>query len=236
MIFLDAILLSLFAGGSIVAGAGLGRFENIRPDWVTCEIRHGIMAAGGGALVAAVALVLVPEGIERQPPWLALLTFLMGGAFFMAADQYLHKQKSSVSQLMAMLLDFVPEVIVLGAIIAIDYAQAVFLAIIIAAQNFPEGFNAYREIVSGKKGLLRKHVFMIMGLIAMVGPVLAMTGMYLFDPHGMVLGVIMTFCAGGIFYLVFHDIAPQAKLKNRWLPSFGAVIGFTIGMIGLAYM
>jgi ZIP family zinc transporter len=46
------------------------------------------------------------------------------------------------------------------------------------------------------------------------------------------LNKIMVFCAGGILYLIFQDIAPQAKLKKRWAPALGAIAGFLLGVIG----
>ncbi len=60
-------LLTLLAGVAIPIGGGLGAFENIRRDWLKNELRHGVMAFGGGALLAAVALVLVPEGSKDLP-------------------------------------------------------------------------------------------------------------------------------------------------------------------------
>jgi len=42
----------------------------------------------------------------------------------------------------------------------------------------------------------------------------------------------MLFSAGGILYLIFQDITPQAKLKNHWFPALGAVAGFLLGVIG----
>lgn len=233
-ITLYAILLALAAGASAFCGALLARFEKIQPNWLESEIRHGIMAFGGGALLAAVALVLVPDGMENQPPWLGIGTFLLGAFCFMMIDRYLAKKGTPFSQWMAMMLDFVPEAIVLGAVIAGNFRQAVFMAVIIAAQNFPEGFNAYREITSKAKGWTHKHVMVFMGVAVILGPVFTLFGRYAFDPHSMFLGTLMTFCAGGILYLVFHDIAPQAKLERHWLPSFGAIFGFVVGMIGKA--
>jgi len=43
---------------------------------------------------------------------------------------------------------------------------------------------------------------------------------------------VMLFSAGGILYLTFEDIASQAKLDRRFAPPMGAVLGFTLGLIG----
>jgi ZIP family zinc transporter len=42
----------------------------------------------------------------------------------------------------------------------------------------------------------------------------------------------MLFAAGGILYLIFEDIAPQAALRNRHAPPLGAVAGFLLGLAG----
>ena len=47
-----------------------------------------------------------------------------------------------------------------------------------------------------------------------------------------VLAHLMMFCGGGILYLTFQDIAPQAKLERTWGPALGAVGGFLLGLLG----
>lgn len=231
---LDAIGLALGAGLAITVGAAIASFEHIRPKWLEQEFRHFVIAFGGGALLSAIALVLVPDGIKHQPPTTAVLSFLAGGAAFMGLDIWLSKRKSQASQLLAMMLDFVPEAMVLGAIIATDRSKAVLIAIIIAAQNLPEGFNAYREMCAGRKskgkGLLKW--FFVLGL---TGPLYVLIGAAVLADKQLLLGMLMTFCAGGILYLTFQDIAPQAQLKRHWLPTFGAVLGFLVGMTGYLF-
>ena len=42
----------------------------------------------------------------------------------------------------------------------------------------------------------------------------------------------MLFAAGGILYLTFEDIAPQARLERHWAPPIGAVCGFALALLG----
>lgn len=37
---------------------------------------------------------------------------------------------------------------------------------------------------------------------------------------------------GGILYLVFQNIAPQARMRRHWTPPLGAVLGFAVGLLG----
>ena len=60
-----ALLLSLAAGLSMAAGALIGVKQHIARGWLEQEVRHTVIAFGGGALLAAVALVLVPEGAQQ---------------------------------------------------------------------------------------------------------------------------------------------------------------------------
>ena len=57
------LLLTLFAGLAMPLGALIAHFERITPEWLETELMHGITAFGGGALLSAISLVLVPEGI-----------------------------------------------------------------------------------------------------------------------------------------------------------------------------
>ena len=68
-------------------------------------------------------------------------------------------------------------------------------------------------------------------LLVLLGPVSGLTGYYLLALFPRLVGLIMLFAAGGILYLTFQDIAPQAQIKQRWAPSLGAVVGFVFGLI-----
>jgi zinc transporter, ZIP family len=129
-----------------------------------------------------------------------------------------------------MLSDFLPEAIALGAVFAQDHKLGLLLALFIGAQNLPEGFNAYRELRDG--GARTATVLRSIFLISFLGPVAALTGFYLLQNAPDITAGIMVFAGGGILYLVFQDIAPQAKLRHHWLPALGAVLGFIIGLLG----
>jgi ZIP family zinc transporter len=224
------IVLTLGAGAAIPVGAFLARIESLVPQWLDNELRHFVIAFGGGALLAAVALILVPDGIKYLPVWAATLSFAGGGLAFMSLDVYLAKRGTSASQLVAMLADFLPEAIALGAICATGGSNnAYLLAGLIALQNVPEGFNAYRESVGS---IPSQRLLIAFCLLALLGPVAGMTGFFLLASSPVALAVLMLFAAGGILYLIFQDIAPQARLKQHWSPPMGAVAGFLLGTIG----
>ena len=226
-----ALLLATLAGASIPLGAWLGSFQRLFPDWLDDELKHSVAAFGGGALFSAIALVLVPEGAERLAMVPALAWFCAGGLVFFAVDRALAKRGGSAAQFMAMMLDYVPEAMALGALLAGDPAAGVLIAVLIALQNLPEGFNAFRELRANSKrstlGLLMLFVLMVP-----VGPAAAWIGVTHLEHMPAALGAIMLFSAGGILYLMFEDVAPQARLSNHAGPPLGAVAGFALGLAG----
>jgi ZIP family zinc transporter len=228
-----AALLAALAGAAIPLGGLAARIERIRPYWLENEFRHSVIAFGGGALLAAVALVLVPEGSSRLSGWTAPVAFGVGGICFFLVDRLIEKRGKGAAQLIAMLLDFLPESFALGAVFAAGGATGPLLAFLIALQNFPEGFNAYRELRNA--GRLRPAV-VIWAFCALVllGPLAAWFGFAYLRSAPEILGAIMLFAAGGILYLTFEDIAPQAYLERHWAPPLGAVAGFMLGMAGEA--
>lgn len=227
----EILLLTLLAGLAIPAGAALASIENISPRWLETEIRHGIVAFGGGALLSAVAFVLVPEGSKNLGIFPVSLCFLFGGATFLVLEILLRRSGTSLSQLIALLSDFIPEALALGAAIALGESGVLLLAILMALQNAPEGFNSYRELRASNHWSA-KTILLSLVLIAMLGPVSGLVGHYLLAGYPALVSAIMMFGAGGILYIVLGDIAPQASLARHWLPALGALCGFLAGIIG----
>jgi ZIP family zinc transporter len=231
-VLLTVIVSTFLAGLAMPLGAALAYFEKIGNDWLEQELRHSVMAFGGGALLSAVALVLVPEGIESLDILPACIWFIVGGFSFMALDIYLKKIDTPASQLAAMLADFIPESIALGAAFATGSSSAYLLAGLIALQNLPEGFSAYREL-SASSTYKPQKIIMVFALMAILGPIAAISGYLWLSESPKIIGAVMLFASGGILYSIFQDLAPQVKLENHWAPPMGAVLGFTLGMLGL---
>ena len=225
-----SLSLAMLAGVTIPLGAIAASLEHIRPRWLETEVRHSIIAFGGGVLLAAVSLVLVPEGIKALSLFWVVFCFSLGGIVFFLIDRTIATHGGSAAQLMAMLLDFVPEAIALGAALAGGRSIGLLLALLIALQNFPEGFNAYRELKSGGH-YSSKKVLAAFWLLTLIGPLSAYLGHEFLAGSPSLVGAVMLFSASGIIYLTFEDIAPQAALKKHWAPPLGASAGFLLGLI-----
>jgi len=226
------LLYTLCAGACIPLGGVIAYFERIKPKWLENELRHSVIAFGGGILLAAVALILVPEGTEYvDHSALSVVIFLSGGICFFILERSLGARRREKPQFTAMLLDFVPESLALGGAFAIGATSAPLLAVFIGLQNLPEGFNAYRELRSMPRSSAKK-ILGFMALLVPIGPILAIIGWAYFSENIMLLGATMLFASGGILYLIFQDIAPQSHMRRHWAPPLGAVSGFCLGMLG----
>jgi ZIP family zinc transporter len=228
---LTIILYTSLAGFALPVGGALASVERIRPSWLEREFRHGVLAFGGGILLAAVALVLVPHGMREVDALLATVSLIIGGLVFFLVDRSLSRMGKSASNLMAALLDFVPEAIALGALMSTQASVGVLLALFIGLQNLPEGFNAQRELTAGAHAN-KLHALQLLAASALLGPICGVLGFWLLSEAPVITSVTLLFAAGGILYLVFQDIAPQAKLDRHWGPPLGAVLGFALGLLG----
>jgi ZIP family zinc transporter len=228
---LTAILTYCWAAGlAIVVGAGIASLVPSERRELVREAIHTAIAFGGGVLVAAVAFALVPTGLDVLPLWMAILLFFAGSVLFMWIDARLSRCGGSRAQFMAMLLDFLPEAISLGAVFPHNPRLGILLALFIGAQNLPEGFNAYRELMSRKSRA--HHVLGMMFALSFLGPLAGLLGFLLLQSAERVVGAVMLVAGGGILYLVFQDIAPLVRMKKHWAPALGATLGFVVGMVG----
>ncbi|MFC0444232.1 ZIP family metal transporter [Pseudidiomarina halophila] len=226
----NMLLVTWLAGLAGFVGAVLAKWEGRAGTSLKQRFVHGVVAAGGGILLAAITYALLPEANKHLPVWAVALAFVGGGVLFCAIDEWLAKKMTRISQLLAMLLDFVPEALSLGAMFAVNPKFGMLLALFIGLQNLPEGFNAFRELEDSKVSPRRRLVGFF--LVSFVGPIAALVGYYWLADFLQTTAVIMAAASGGILYLIFQDIAPDSTMRRHWTPPLGAVIGFVIGMVG----
>lgn len=227
---LTAILLAGLAGLSMPLGGLLARWEHISDARLRDGVLHAITAFGGGALLSAVALVLVPHGAEALSPLVALSLLAAGGLVFAWVDTTLNRIGGSGALLLAMVLDFLPEAMALGAMLVSQSSTAILLAVMIFLQNLPEGFAAFRDMWQRDRSALQ--VLMVFVGLAALGPFCAIAGLVWLAEMPDVLGGIMIFAAGGILYLLFQDVAPKAHADRASWPALGGVAGFALGLAG----
>ena len=144
----EIILYAWFSGFTVFIGGVLSFFfQKYFPSGKEKnEIIHFLMAFGGGIILSALALVLVPKALEELELIPLLISFSAGALAFMFLSEYLAKKGGQMAMLMAMLMDYIPESIALGALFTSNKQSAVLLAVFIGLQNLPEAFNSYIEL------------------------------------------------------------------------------------------
>jgi len=226
------ISYSFLSGITVFLGGFISKlFERyFREGLVKEEIIHTSVAFGGGVIIAAVAFVLTPKGINELPLIPIIIIFLSGAISFFFLDRYIEQKGGAISQLLAMLMDFIPEAIALGAVFATDHNLGLLLAIFIGLQNLPESFNSYIDLRNN--GYTSKKCLLILFFLSFSGVLAAVLGDLLLSDKPQLTASLMLFSGGGILYLIFQDIAPMSKLQKSWFPALGVSFGFLIGMVG----
>ena len=229
---IELILFSGFAGITVFIGGILADYfdHHTQESPVKYEIIHTLMSFGAGIILSAITLVLIPKGMEELELLPMALSFLSGAILFMLINQYLAKKSGQTATLLAMMMDFVPESIALGAVFAIDYSMALLLAVFIGLQNLPEAFNSFRDLVHS--GFTPRKTHIIFFFLSFFGILGALIGHFLLSGYPGLVAHLMTFASGGILYLLIEDIIPESKLEKNYLTSLGATLGFLVGIIG----
>lgn len=229
---LNLIVFSGFAGVTVFIGGILANYFNhhIKESPVKYEIIHTLMSFGSGIMLSALALVLIPEGMEQLDLLPIVFSFLFGAILFMIINQYLAKKGGKSATLLAMLMDFIPESIALGAVFAIEPDMALLLAVFIGLQNLPEAFNSFRDLI--QSGFTVRKTLILFFFLSFFGIVGALIGHYFLRDYPDLTAHLMIFASGGILYLLIQNIIPESKLEKSYLTSLGAILGFLVGIIG----
>ena len=102
------LIYSGFAGITVFIGGILGNYfdHHSKESPIKYEITHSMMSFGAGIILSALALVLIPKGLENLDVLPMALSFLFGAIVFMYLDQYLAKKGGKTATLLAMMMDF----------------------------------------------------------------------------------------------------------------------------------
>jgi ZIP family zinc transporter len=248
----DATALGATIAASLVAGAVAAAFVKL-PE----RIAASLTAFGGGILLAAVALELVPEADERAGTWLTAVALLAGTGLYVGADAWLtrdahrrmmrrsahaaaagrpmamdmgHDQAARGEAIAAgLFVDGVPESLALGLTIA-EGGVGVALLVGILVGNTVEAYGAAHPIVVG--GHSRRFA---VGLLAGIGVALAgatvLGGTLLADASGSFVGTAQAVASGAVLAVISVSIIPYAfEEVSRWV-AFAAALGFVVGYV-----
>ena len=241
-----AIAASLLIGASIAAATKL-------PE----RLAALITAFGGGVLLAAIALELVPEADARAGLLPTALGLLAGTLIFVGADAYLSRDEEMMkmrrsghaaaaglemsmptahngaargeSIAVGIFVDGVPESIALGLTIA-EGAVGLALLVGILVGNVVEAYGAAQPIVAS--GRSRRFA---LALLAAIGLALAFStvlgGTVLADASDTLTGTAEAVAAGAVLAVVSISVIPYAFDEVRGDVAIATVLGFIGGYL-----
>ena len=221
---LRVIAITAFAGGTSFLGVYIGKRVRFTEHHVLT-----LTAFGAGILIAAAVFEMVIEAEKNIGITLTLIAFLAGAALFTIADMIAEKKGGGAGILLGIGLDIIPESLAIGAAIASGPALA--LALLIGIQNIPEGIASYKEMMTGKTAFSNnpKKALAAVGVVSVIPVFLGLVGLFYLTGMKETIAIIFALSAGGIFYMLYYDMIPKAHKERKWLPTFGAVLGFIIG-------
>jgi ZIP family zinc transporter len=240
-------------GGSLVLGAAIAaRFR------LQGRATAVVTAFGGGLLLAAVALELVPDADQRAGLWPTAAGLLAGMLVYVAADVALTRREDmrtirravhaaaagrpmpieaknaaevarGESIAAGLLLDGVPESLALGLTIA-EGAMSKTLLVGILAGNVVEAYGAAQPILAGG----RSKRFAV-GLLALIGVTLVGSTVFgatvLADWSDSVVGTTEAVAAGAVLAVITIAVVPHVFAEvSRWV-AVASVSGFVVGYL-----
>jgi ZIP family zinc transporter len=221
---LRVIAITTFAGGTSFLGVYIGKRIRFTDQQVLT-----LTAFGAGILIAAAVFQMVIEAEKSIGITITLITFLAGAALFTIADMIAEKKGGGAGILLGIGLDIIPESLAIGAAIASGPALA--LALLIGIQNIPEGIASYKEMMTGKTAFSNnpKKALAAVGVVSVIPVLLGLAGLFYLTGMKEAIAIVFSLSAGGIFYMLYYDMIPKAHKERKWLPTFGALLGFIIG-------
>jgi ZIP family zinc transporter len=220
---LRVLALTSFAGGTSFLGALISKYRKFDDQQLLF-----LTAFGAGILVSAAIFEMVIEAEKIIGITWTLLFFIGGSIIFTIADVIAERRGGGAGILLGIGLDSIPESLAIGASIAAGPGLAI--AVLIGIQNVPEGIASYREMRSGKTAFnTSKKALIAIGIVSIIPIILGLVGLFYLQGMTFIIGLILALSAGGIFYMLHYDMIPKAHRERKWLPTFGAVLGFIIG-------
>ena len=222
---ITVIAITAFAGGTSFVGAIISKKIKFSDQQIL-----SLTAFGAGILISAAIFEMVIEAEKGIGIMITLLAFIAGSIIFTIADIVAEKRGGGAGILLGIGLDSIPESLAIGASIA-AVGPALALPLLIGIQNVPEGIASYREMMTGKTAFSHnaRKALCAIGIVSVIPIFLGLLGLFYLQGMKEVIGIILAVSAGGIFYMLHYDMIPKAHKERKWLPTFGAVLGFIIG-------
>lgn len=235
----DAFIWAFVAASSLIVGGAIG-------SWMTLSRRTIgiIMAFGAGVLISAVAYELIFEAVKLAKfSGYPTLGFFLGAFTFFFADNLIermgggerkainasHQSNLVVPLVLAIILDGVPESVVIGLSILEGGNVSIGMLVAVFISNIPEAVAGTTGMRAG--GWSRKKILLLWLLIAVVCALASAAGFTLLgNLSPMWLALVNAFAAGAILMMLANTMMPEAFEHGGKLAGVFTVLGFAISV------
>ena len=236
---INALLWGLLATSSLI----LGGFIATRVK-LSKRIIGVILGFGAGTLISAISYELVFEAVQLgQKSGSAAYGFFTGALVFFGADRLIEHfgSRASISgatnkhakliipMVLAIILDGVPESIVLG--LGLSKTGTISMAMLVAVfiSNLPEAIAGSTGMRAS--GWSRKKIFFLWFFIAIVCSLATLTGYSLFsNASDQWMSFIQAFAGGAILMMLANSMIPEAYEHGGKLAGVFTVLGFFVSV------
>lgn len=222
-------------GGLLSLGAGILLLAKKRAASVL--VRYSIPFAAG-ALLAAVFLDLLAEGLEIGSPDTVLLATLAGIVLFFLAERFLHwfhhhhQHDGDPSVSLIIIGDTVHNAldgVAIAAGFLVSVPTGIVTALAVAAHEIPQEVGDFGLLLS--KGVGRRRVLLVNVWSALATTILAIATFALGSADRLPLGVLLGVSAGFLLYIATSDIIPSIheKASNKRIIGIESLL-FLLGI------
>jgi ZIP family zinc transporter len=235
-------MLASFAWGFLAAATLIvgGAFTLWRP--IGNRALGIVMAFGSGVLISAVAFELVQEAFDTSS-WhgAVALGLLSGPVLFFAGDTLIDRmggsdRKSSGGEqadgsalaiVLGIVLDGIPESIVLGLTIATGGSVSAAFFVAVALSNVPEAVAATSGL--SKSAWKGRNILGLWTLVSVVSGAAALVGFIAFDTASpKTLAFVLSFAGGAILTMLADTMMPEAFEHGGKVVGLVTTFGFAL--------
>jgi zinc transporter, ZIP family len=247
----ESVGLGLAVAASLAGGAAVAAVVRL-PE----RAAAGVTAFGGGVLLAAVAVELVPEADERAGPATTAVCLLAGTVVYVAVDAWLtrgaqegemrraaHAAAAGMPMTMSaadaeaargeaiaagIFVDGVPESVALGLTVAEGSVGLALLAGVLIG-NVVEAYGAAQPLAIARSRRFALGLVSGIGLALAVATVLGATA--LADAPDGLIGAAEALAAGAVLAVIAVSVIPYAFSRVRWWVALASTGGFIVGYL-----
>jgi ZIP family zinc transporter len=206
---------------------------------VSHRTRSLALHAAAGVVLAIVGVVLMPRALVSRLPWLSVLSFALGGAFYFLVDQVIESlqqrresQNDALTHIWAIVfgvaVDLFSDGLLIGTGSGISANLGLLLALGQILADIPEGFATLATLKQQSSSRERRILLALTSFVPVLGG--ASLGYWVVRGRPDIVRLsLLAFAAGILTTVTVEDIIPEShRGREIAMATFAFVGGFTL--------